>query len=174
MDTKDYINRDIENTYKIMNELVTAGDSETRIAEEKRMFDFIEDYCSREGYEELIVTIRNLRDGTTDNVVLEFDHNNDTWVWSYDWDEGQEFQFIGITPISEVEPKYIFETDDDIAMWHTRDVDKIVSLPLSICNKCGFESLLRYAYCPGCGRYMINSGKPRRDGVIFYDKRRTD
>lgn len=106
METQDYINKDIENVYKTLYEIASSGDSQTRIDEEKRMFNFINDYCSREGYDELIVTIRNFRDGTTDNVILEYDHNNDTWIWSYDWDEGQEFQFIGITPISEVEPMY--------------------------------------------------------------------
>lgn len=169
METQDYINKDIENVYKTLYEIASSGDSQTRIDEEKRMFNFINDYCSREGYDELIVTIRNLRDGTTDNVILEYDHNNDTWIWSYDWDEGQEFQFIGITPISEVEPMYRADGKYEIkltdSMWVLAEVQNIMALPISVCNKCGFKTITRSAYCPDCGRYMVNSGKPRRKEV---------
>ena len=166
METQDYINRDIENVYKTFYEITSSGDSQTRIDEEKRMFDFINDYCSREGYDELIVTIRNLQDGTTDNVILEYDRNNNTWIWSYDWDEGQEFQFIGITPISEVEPMYRADGKYEVkltdSMWVLADFPIQTVLPISVCNKCGFKTATRSAYCPDCGRYMINSGKPRR------------
>ena len=76
------------------------------------ILDLIDEYCQRNGYEDMLVTLQ--ADGDVLTVVLEFDGNNMTWCWSWDWYEGQrQVDLLGYVPLQHVrvfdEEVYIIE-----------------------------------------------------------------
>ena len=137
-------------------------DTKTREKEFKLMFDTIEKFCRTE-YQDLIITIRDISDDVIYNEILMFDGNNTDWVWYNDWDEGQEFEFIGLTPLNEVSTKYIYNkyseelSDDSVSEWCLRQVEKLTALPIMYCEKCGGETINHTPHCPYCGRRMTNA-----------------
>lgn len=61
----------------------------------------IEEFCSRKGYEDMLVTV--MADGDLITTILQFDAVNDTWVWFDDWYEGQRIvHLVGFVPLSHV------------------------------------------------------------------------
>lgn len=146
--------------------------TETREKEFKLMFDAIEKFCARTVYQDLIITIRDLSNNVVYDEILLFDGNNRDWVWENDWDEGQEFEFIGLTPIDEVSTKYIYNkhseefSDDSVSKWCLRQVERLTALPIVYCEKCGGETINRAPHCPYCGRNMTNATfKSMRDNL---------
>lgn len=146
-------------------------DTKAREKEFKLMFDAIDKFC-RTAYQDLIITIRDISDDVIYDEILLFDGNNSDWVWENDWDEGQEFEFIGLTPLDDVSTKYIYNkyyeelSDDSVSEWCLRPVENLTALTILYCEKCGGETINRTPHCPYCGRNMTNASfKSRRDNL---------
>lgn len=135
-----------------------------RDAEFSRMSNCIEKFCSEKGYQDLIITLRNLSEGFIHQELLIYNPESKfSWEWQSDWDEGQEFEFIGLTPVDEVSTKYIHKKysdelfDDSISEWCLGQVESLTVLPTLYCEKCGGETINRTPHCPYCGRNMTNA-----------------
>ena len=141
-----------------------------RDIEFSRMSNCIEKFCSEKGYQDLIITLRNLDEGFMHQELLIYKPESKfSWEWQTDWDEGQEFEFIGLTPVDEVSTKYIYNKyseeffDNFISEWHLSRLGRTTALPILYCEKCGGETINRTPHCPYCGRNMINASfKSRR------------